>query len=196
MNTCSFDDCDKPVRALGLCGGHWQQQRKGKPLSSLKYTGVGQSVADRLERHTDKSGDCWLWVGSLKTGGYGQIYFEGKNYNAHRLAYIVANGPVDADVVIDHMCHVRRCVNPSHLQAVSNKQNVENRGVLNANNTTGARGVVWDKARKKWKAQFRHAGRLHFLGRFDSFGEAESAVIKGRNDAFDNNLVDRGLNVT
>lgn len=193
--TCSFPGCRREARGIGLCGGHRQQDRRGQSLQPLRDNGIGQTAQERLDKFTDKSGECWLWTGSTYPGGYGQFYFQGKCHNAHRIAYILANGDVEHGEVVDHMCHNRRCVNPEHLQAVTVKENVENRGVLNSNNTSGARGVVWDKARLQWKAQFRHGGKLHFLGRFNSFAEAEDAVKVGRNGTFLNNLVDRGLNI-
>lgn len=193
--TCSFEGCERATVGRGLCNGHWQQQRRGADLSPLRITGRGLTDQERLDRLTDKSGECWLWTGSMYPEGYGQFHFQGKSGNAHRAAYILSRGPISSDLVVDHKCHNRACVRPDHLQAVTNKQNLENIGVLNSNNSSGERGVSWNKARKKWAAQYRHNGRIVFLGRFDDYEAAVEAVRSGRNRDFTNNLVDRGLNI-
>ena len=66
---------------------------------------------------------CHLWVGSL-TGGYGYIGDEnGKKEEAHRFAYEQAKGPIPEGLQLDHLCRVRCCVNPDHLEPVTNKVN-------------------------------------------------------------------------
>lgn len=57
--------------------------------------------------------------------GYGHVRFAGREYAAHRVAWVMANGAlVDPDVVIHHTCENRSCVNPSHLRAVSQRENL------------------------------------------------------------------------
>ena len=79
---------------------------------------------ERFLAKVDKSGDCWLWTASLKSKGYGQFYYNGKNIHAHRAAYGLFKGPIPEGLTIDHLCRVIRCVNPGHLEAVTNKENV------------------------------------------------------------------------
>lgn len=76
-------------------------------------------VVQFFER-TDRSGDCWLWLGRIdKTGGYPRWYAgDTEERWAHRLAYRLAYGPIPAGQHIDHLCYVRRCVRPPHLEAV------------------------------------------------------------------------------
>lgn len=77
---------------------------------------------------------CWEFTGYVLPNGYGQL---GRNISAHRTAWEVANGPVPAGLVVDHQCHNldplcnlsnecshRRCVNPDHLEAVTQTVNV------------------------------------------------------------------------
>jgi len=59
----------------------------------------------------------------VKSTGYGQVRRENKNYSVHRLFYIRYKGPIPNGLVLDHLCRVRDCVNPQHLEAVSQKIN-------------------------------------------------------------------------
>lgn len=69
---------------------------------------------------------CWLWTGALNSGGYGQFGAgrgRGKHMLAHRYAYEALVGPIPADLVLDHRCRCRSCVNPAHLEAVTMREN-------------------------------------------------------------------------
>lgn len=71
-------------------------------------------------------GPCWLWTASLGGGGYGKIWATGKAFvwTAHRLSYDMARGlPDDPTLVLDHLCRVRHCVNPAHLEPVTQWEN-------------------------------------------------------------------------
>lgn len=58
---------------------------------------------------------CILWLGSLTSQGYGHLRRKGRNHRAHRLAWVVANGPVPEGLVVCHKCDVPACINPDHL---------------------------------------------------------------------------------
>jgi hypothetical protein len=68
--------------------------------------------------------DCVLWAGSVSPEGYGYVNGKprGKLY-AHRLAYERIHGPIPVGLEIDHLCRVRHCVNPDHLEAVTRREN-------------------------------------------------------------------------
>ena len=68
---------------------------------------------------------CWLWVSSTHpTLGYAMLRYKSQTLLAHRVSYELHNGSIPDGKVIDHLCRVRCCVNPSHLEAVSQKTNV------------------------------------------------------------------------
>lgn len=94
-----------------------------------------QTLRERIMQWTDRSGDCWLWTGFLDRYGYGQISVNNHREKAHRVAYATLVGPIPAGLVSDHTCRVRHCVNPAHLEPVTQAENMR-RGV--AHNSTKA----------------------------------------------------------
>lgn len=77
----------------------------------------------------DKTGTCWLWTGARSRDGYGKFSAKtGVTVNAHRLIYELVMGPIPEDLELDHLCRVRHCVRPKHLEAVTHRENVD-RGV-------------------------------------------------------------------
>lgn len=65
---------------------------------------------------------CWLWTGALCRSGYGRFRFNGELY-AHRVAYRALVGDYPEGTESDHLCRVRNCVNPTHIEAVTHKVN-------------------------------------------------------------------------
>lgn len=72
------------------------------------------------------SGECWLWAASVDRDGYGKFgQPTGGWVRAHRWAYEHLVGPIPDGLVIDHLCRVRSCVNPSHMEPVTPRENTE-----------------------------------------------------------------------
>lgn len=73
--------------------------------------------------------DCWLWAGPVNQLGYGRysIKIDGKwrNRPAHRLLYENLVGQIPEGLVLDHLCKVTTCVNPSHLEPVTLSENTK-----------------------------------------------------------------------
>lgn len=68
--------------------------------------------------------DCWPWNGKVnKRTGYGHKQLGGKTLLAHRWVYSIFIGHIPEDMVIDHLCSNRSCVNPAHLEAVTQSTN-------------------------------------------------------------------------
>lgn len=70
--------------------------------------------------------DCWLWMGARhsKKRGYGKFRLKGKCINAHKAAYVMFVGPVEAGQVIGHQCNNEFCVSPFHLKAETQTENM------------------------------------------------------------------------
>ena len=117
-----------------------------------------------------KPGDI---AGTLNERGYLRIKIDGKHYRAHRLAFLHKDGEWPAGQV-DHIDTNRSNNRWDNLRTATPSQNQWNRGAQR-NNTSGYRGVSYDKARRKWAAQIKVNGRLRKLGRFPTARKASAA---------------------
>lgn len=69
---------------------------------------------------------CWLWTASCFFNGYGQTSFGGRTgIRAHRVIYELLVGPIPTGLDLDHLCRVRCCVNPAHLEPVTRSVNLQ-----------------------------------------------------------------------
>jgi hypothetical protein len=183
---CSFPGCIKPSRKLGLCVGHYEQQRSGRALRPLRSV---PPMPERFWAKVRKTETCWLWTASTTEKGYGHFGIGPKIVAAHRWVYEDSYGPIPDGMQIDHICRVRACVNPAHLRLATNKQNRENT-VAFSNNAVGIRGVYWMRRERKWQVQVGHHGRRYSGGYFTDVTEAERAAIALRNRLFTHNDTD------
>ena len=85
--------------------------------------------AENFERFAKRvDGQCWTWTGPMDRYGYGSSRAKAagirQGTSAHRVAYLLLRGDIAPGQVIDHLCRNRWCVNPSHLEMVTNQDNV------------------------------------------------------------------------
>lgn len=90
----------------------------------------------------NKRTGCWEWAASKQQGGYAQYRHMGTMRLGHRVAYIELVGTVPPGLELDHLCRVRHCVNPAHLEPVTRRENT-------------LRGDAPDRLRQ------RHTARTH-----------------------------------
>lgn len=73
--------------------------------------------------HKDADTGCWLWTAAINNMGYGTLAYRQVRYYAHRFSYEMFVGPIPSGLVLDHLCRHPSCVNPDHLEAVTQQEN-------------------------------------------------------------------------
>jgi len=81
-------------------------------------------IEDRFWAKVNKTATCWGWTACLNSNGYGMFKVAGRTVCAHRFAYELLVGPIPEGLVTDHLCRNRSCVNPGHLEPVTNAVNI------------------------------------------------------------------------
>lgn len=82
-----------------------------------------QRWASKVVLPSDPNG-CWLWKSSIWGKGYASLARNGRKTSGHKYAYERFVGPVPEGMELDHLCGVRNCVNPAHLEAVTHLENI------------------------------------------------------------------------
>lgn len=82
---------------------------------------------DRFWDRVYKTDTCWLWTSQTDENGYGIVSYQKRSQKAHRVSWMMANGPIQNDLTIDHLCLVKNCVNPAHMEPVTFSENTRRR---------------------------------------------------------------------
>lgn len=130
-STCSYPGCTNPPPWVrGFCKSHYNRwYRTGDPADKRK------SRPQLFWEHVDRNGPlpkwapflgpCWLWTANLSSAGYGRFYVGSRTVaQATRWAYEQEVGPIPEGFQLDHLCRVRACVRPSHLEPVTQRENM------------------------------------------------------------------------
>ncbi len=125
--TCSIDGCGRKHYGRDFCHMHYKRwERWGDPMV------VAQIKNDDHARFWSKvavTPSCWLWTPRLDRDGYGHIQIGQHMKRAHRVAYEWIAGAIPEGLTLDHLCSVRHCVNPAHLEPVTAEENVRRAAV-------------------------------------------------------------------
>lgn len=103
----------------------------------------------------DAGTGCWLWIAGKDWDGYGMFWWAGATLRAQRVAYEALVGPIPEGLQLDHVCRVRACVNPAHLEEVTGQINTLRGETLPAENyrkTQCVNGHELSGANLGWRA--------------------------------------------
>ena len=107
---------------------------------------VGMHTLDAIKARLLITDTCWLWLGPITPSGYGRTSFEGRIEYVHRVMYEAAYGSILNGRELDHLCHVPRCANPDHLEAVTHRENMRRGWNANTRKIECARGHAFTEA--------------------------------------------------
>lgn len=194
---CLIECCTANAYSLNLCRSHYNRYYAyGDPSVPLSFERIATGAVDRYNAKTVRESGCLVWQGAVGSHGYGMMQDDsGTSVLVHRWAYehFVAN--TQSGMFIDHICGVRKCVDPEHLREVTPKQNAENITVMRKANTSGHVGVSWNPRCNLWAAYVGHNGRRYSVGYYPKF-ELHVAAYKiktKRNELFTHNTFERAL---
>lgn len=127
---CALEGCTRP-RQSGRrywCSMHSSRLYRTGSVGQVEATRVMGTAAERLAAYTvTMPSGCIEWTGSRDKLGYGHMAFNGRPALVHRVNYELFVGPIPDGLVLDHLCRNPPCVNPEHLEAVTQGENI-NRG--------------------------------------------------------------------
>jgi hypothetical protein len=122
VNRCSVEGCERAYYGNGFCGMHRQRWLKsGDPLIVSQIRGDDHRRLMSKVTVVPETG-CWvvdLWKGAR----YGRVVYKGRKWLAHRAFYDLLVGPIPEGLTLDHLCRNTPCVNPEHLEPVTQREN-------------------------------------------------------------------------
>lgn len=94
----------------------------------------------------DPKSGCWIWLSVPNKHGYGYLERGGKSFSAHRFVYEKIKGAIPTGYQLDHLCRNRICVNPDHLEPVTQQENIRrgNTGINMSSKTHCPKGHTYD----------------------------------------------------
>ena len=129
---CAVDGCERDSYRRGWCRPHFDRWKRHGTPGTAEIRGNGgrrrKPVFVRFWNFVlvEKETGCWLWQGRKQRDGYANFYIPGISnaVNAHRWSYEFFVADIPEGLTIDHLCRVRHCVNPNHLEAVTFLENM------------------------------------------------------------------------
>lgn len=128
---------------------------------------------------------CWLWLASVTRDGYGQSYFYGGDAGtkAHRVTYRELVGPIPSGLQLDHLCRVRSCCNPDHLEVVTPRENAMRGVSFSAVNARKTHCINGHELTGNNVYARREGGRKCYRCAMDASARSKRAARAARRDA-------------
>ena len=104
-------------------------------------------ITDFWQRVDKQRGGCWNWRGATNSDGYGNVFYEGTNWKAHRLSYALTSGEIPDGRHVLHRCDNPACVNPDHLFLGNHSDNMRDRAAKGRHNVGDRKGIKHPMAR-------------------------------------------------
>lgn len=178
---CIISGCSKLHHAKGYCHMHYQRwQSNGDPgnVNNIYPPRVYGSPEKRFIAKILKTDSCWLWQGQIIEQGYGRFWDGNNKAASHRFSYELFIGSIPIGLQIDHLCRNRACVNPDHLEAVTQTENTK-RGLHGILTTNCPKGHPYDTAntiyQKDGHRRCRECKRIENRRRYTLSGPSEAA---------------------
>lgn len=127
---CYIKECDRINHARGLCEMHYRRVLRSGVVGESKPKRESRRILkgsneQRFWRNIEKIKDCLVWLGAKTTAGYGEFQINKRTVYAHRWSYENFIGIIPEGLFIDHLCKNKSCVNPYHLEPVTNAENIK-----------------------------------------------------------------------
>lgn len=133
---CAVEDCETGQHAKGFCVTHYGRTlRHGDPLAGGRLIRRSRPTIEGfwaqvekngpIPEHRPELGPCWIWTGRPGKEGYGSARLPGfrQQMGSHRAAWYLTHGSFPELPHLDHLCRVRPCCNPAHLEPVTAAEN-------------------------------------------------------------------------
>ncbi len=169
---CTVDGCGKILEGRGLCKNHYERWRRKNGILGGPFATNRTETKELLKERFDKKWElhnasgCWMWNGTRHTpnGAYayqsGEMVVLNRKVRAHRVAWMVYRGPIDAGQFVLHKCDNPLCVNPDHLYLGSHADNMRDMAVRGRTHWKKVSSELAAEIRASTESTYKIAKRL------------------------------------
>lgn len=172
-STCSVSGCEGQAQRRGWCFMHYARWQRHGSTDTLTPTRIEGTPEERFWPKVNKNGpvptyrpdlgSCWIWMGGQGRGDYGAFWDGRHMVPAHRYAYELLVRPIPPGLQIDHLCRVHHCVNPEHLEDVTQQENIHRgmAGWIERERRHCPSGHPYDAENTRWYEGRRYCRACH-----------------------------------